>query len=112
MTPSKNVCEDGMHLLRSNQIKLNELVAATDAELRTNARYLERMSTELGPEDFAQLQQAIGLTYAKHALLLDRDLDRLIQPTEVYMHDSMHALFADGLLGLCTFLCFEKSCPV
>ena len=104
---SKVVCEDGTHLLRSNQIKLNELVAATDAELRTNARYLERMSTELGPEDFAQLQQAIGLTYAKHALLLDRDLDRLIQPTAVYMHDYMHALFADGILNLCTYLCFE-----
>ena len=31
----------------------------------------------------------------------------LIQPTDVFMHDYMHALFVDGVLNLVIFLCFE-----
>ena len=104
---SKVADGDGSHMLRCNEIKLDGLVASTDRELRTNARHLERMSAILGPDDFTLLQQAMGLTYAKHGLLLDRALDRVVKPTEIYMHDYMHALFVDGVLNLVIYLCFE-----
>ena len=104
---SNVVDEDGTHLLRCNVISLDELEASTDKELRNNARYLETMVHNTGPADFVQLQQAIGLTYAPHGLLLDRYLDRLVDPTEVYMHDPMHALFVDGVVNLTVYLCFE-----
>ena len=107
-THESNVCDDdGAHVLRCNEIRLDRLVASTDHELRTNARYLERMSTVVGPDEFTLLQQALGLTYAKHGLLLDRALDRLVDPTSVYMHDYMHALFVDGAVNLTIYLCFE-----
>ena len=101
------VDEDGRRLLKCDQIKLDELEASTDAELRTNARYLEQESAMLSPDEFNLLQQALGLTYAKYGLLLDRSLDRIVKPTEVYMHDYMHALYVDGALNLVIYLCFE-----
>ncbi len=104
---SNVVLEDGTHLLRSNQIKLDDLVASTDSELRNNARFLEAKSTTMGSEQFTELQQALGLTYARHGLLLDRSLDRVLQPTHVYLHDYMHALFVDGVLNLVIYLVFE-----
>ena len=100
--------EDGTHLLRCNQIKLDELVASTDRELLTNARFLQRRSARFRPREFRQLQQAIGLTYAPHGLLLDQYVDRLISPTDAYMHDYMHALFVDGVINLTIYLCFEE----
>ena len=106
---SEVVADDGTHLLRCNKIKHHELVKSTDANLRANARYLERMASEL-PIDgdrFKLLQQAVGLTYAKHGILLERELDRLIQPTQVYLHDFMHCLFVDGVINLTIYLLFE-----
>ena len=78
-TESSNVVgEDGTHLLRCNAISLEDLVASTDRELRTNARYVESMSGRVGGEEFTQIQQAVGLTYAPHGILLDRSLDHLL----------------------------------
>lgn len=101
---------DGTNQLRCNEIKLDELVPTTSADLRTNARYLERMASVLprSGDQFTSLQQALGLTYASRGILLDRTLDRLIQPTEVYMHDYMHCLFVDGVLNLLIYLVFEQ----
>ncbi|CAK0813409.1 unnamed protein product [Prorocentrum cordatum] len=104
---SKVVEEDGSAMLRCNQIHLDELVASTDHELRANARYLERMSRTLSNDESVALQQALGLTFAKRGLLLDRALDRLVNPTKVFMHDYMHALFVDGVVNLVTCLTFE-----
>lgn len=105
---SNLVEEDGTRTLRCNQIKLDELEASTDRELRINARFLEQMSGTVGVDEFTRIQQAVGLTYAPHGILVDRSLDRLIQPTDVYMHDYMHALFVDGVLNLVIYLCFEQ----
>ena len=87
-THDSNVADgDGSHMLRCNKNRVDGLAASTGRELRTNARHLERMSALLGPDDFTLLRQAMGLTYAKHGLLLDRVLDRVVKPTEIYMHD-------------------------
>ena len=66
------------------------------------------MSRTMGAEQFIRLQQAVGLTYAPHGILIDRSLDLLIQPTDVFMHDYMHALFVDGVINLTIYLCFEE----
>ena len=108
-THDSNVAqEDGTRLLRCNQIKLHDLEASTDTELRNNARYLEGMYGRLSREEFTHLQQAVGLTYAKHGVLLDRSLDDLLQITHVFMHDQMHALFVDGVVNMTVYLCFEE----
>ena len=84
---SNVVLEDGAHMLRCNQIKLNELEPSKASELRTNARYLQQVPTTMQQADFIAMQQAIGLTYAPHGVLLDKALDRILAPTEVYKHD-------------------------
>ena len=104
---SNVVQEDGSRLLRSSVIKLDGLEASTDAELRTNARYLEQKARTVHGEAFKQLQQAIGLTYAPNGILLDRKLDSILSPTSVYLHDYMHLLYVDGVLNRVIYLLFE-----
>ena len=103
---SKVVEEDGTNLLRCNVIKLDELVPMNGEDLRKNARYL---AGQVGlPEGkFTELQQAIGLTYHPHALLLDRELDDVFDPCDVYQHDTMHGLYVDGVVNLVVYLLFE-----
>ena len=76
----------------------------TGADLRKNARYL---AGQVGKPRFKQLQQAMGFTYHPHALLLDRDLDTVFDPCEVYQHDTMHGCFVDGVMNLVLYLLFE-----
>jgi hypothetical protein len=49
----------------------------------------------------------LGLTHQPHAILLDRSLDTILQPTEVYCHDWMHALFVDGVANHAVCWLFE-----
>jgi len=114
---SNVVDEDGSNLLRCNCIDLGELVPEKGSTLRTNARYLAAQADILGPstKKFTELQQALGLTYHKHALLLDHELDDVFDPCETYQHDSMHGLYVDGAVNLCIYLLFEmfvKRMPV
>ena len=107
-TESSNVCDvDGTRLLRCNCIKLEELVPMSGVDLRKNARFLAAQVHVLRPEPFMEMQQALGLTYAPHALLLDRELDSVFDPCEVYQHDNMHGLFNDGVVNLVIYLLFE-----
>lgn len=107
-TESSNMCdEDGSNLLVCGIIKSEELVPASDGDLRRTARYLERVSGTIAPRQFAEQQQALGITHAPHSILLDRALDRILKPTEVYMHDWMHTLFVDGVVNVVIYLVFE-----
>ena len=106
-TESSNlVDEDGTNLLRCNIIKLDELVPMTGVDLRNNARYIESQ-VGLPVEKFTELQQAVGLTHHPHALLLDRELDDVFDPCEVYQHDTMHGCYVDGVVNLVVYLLFE-----
>ncbi len=105
---SNMVAADGSRLLRCNIIKLDELEASTDTELRNNARFLETQSRTVRGEAFVKLQQAVGLTYAPNGVLLDRELDDILSPTSAFMHDYMHLLYVDGVMNLTVYLTFEK----
>ena len=100
--------EDGTNLLTSNVIKWNGLVPASSKEVRHRARYLEKKCGTIPPDEFIVLQQSLGMTHHKHALLLDRYLDAFFDPVEVYMHDWMHALFVDGVFNLTLYLLLES----
>lgn len=108
-TEESNVVEtDGTNLLRCNVIKLGELVPMTGTDLRKNARYLAGQSGRVTVDKFTELQQSIGLTHHQHALLLDRELDAVFDPCDVYMHDTMHGLYVDGVVNLVIYLLFER----
>ena len=110
-TDQSNVVDsDGTNMLRCNCINLAELVPEKSSELRTNARFLAAQAAVLlpaKPGKFTQLQQALGLTYHKHALLLDTELDDVFDPCKTYQHDSMHGLWVDGAVNLLIYLLFE-----
>ena len=98
---------DGTKLLRCNIVHESGLVKATDADLRATARYLESKSGSMRKTPFNSLQQALGMTHVVGSLLLDRSLDSLILPTQQYMHDWMHTLYADGIANRMVYLLFE-----
>ena len=107
-TSSSRICDqDGANLLVCDKILLDELEPATDADLRTNARFLEAKSATMEKDAFIELQQSMGMTHHKLAVLLDRSLDQVLRPTEVYMHDWMHTLYVDGVVNLSVYLLFE-----
>ena len=91
---SKIVDEDKQALLACHVIKEEDRIAATDDELRANMWYLDAHASQPG---FIELQQALGLTYHRHSLLLDRSLDDIVKPTSQYMHDWMRTLVANGV---------------
>ena len=49
----------------------------------------------------------MGLTYTPNGVLLEESLNDRIDPVESYMHDPMHALFSNGVVGLTIYLVFE-----
>jgi hypothetical protein len=107
-TSTSRICDqDGASMLICTATNLADLQPSTDAELRTNARFLEGKASVLRNDDFLLLQQSMGMTHHKKALLLDRSLDAYLSPTKVYMHDWMHALFVDGVVNSCIYLLFE-----
>ena len=61
----------------------------------------------LPPGRFTRLQQALGLTYHQHAMLLDHELDAVFDPCETYQHDSTRGLYVDGAVNLLVYLLFE-----
>jgi hypothetical protein len=108
-TDKSNLCaEDGSNLLRSNVIRSDQLVEASSSDLRKVARYLAAKAGTMTNDAFAELQQSLGVTHHDHALLLDRSLDDIVQPTEVFMHDWMHGLFVDGVANVMVYLMFES----
>jgi len=44
------------------------------------------------------------MTYHSHAVLLDRPLDKHLDPLDAYWHDWMHGLFVDGICNVCIYL--------
>ena len=108
-TEESKICdEDGTHLLSCKCLRLSDLVPATSRDIRAVARYIEAQHSVLSPEQFRELQQALGMTYHPHGLLLDRALDTMLDPVDIYMHDWMHALFVDGVCNLSVYLLFES----
>ena len=103
---SEIVDEDGSNLLSCDVLTWDELVQASSNDLRKTARYLER-KVNLPPAAFLLLQQSLGMTYHKHALLLNRYLDDYVSPVDVYLHDWMHAIFVDGVFNLILYLLLE-----
>ena len=91
--------DDGTNMLCCGVLKHAELVIATSNDVRKIARYLERQHPITPPDDFKVLQQTLGMTYHKHALLLDRRLDAYVDVSDVYLHDWMHCIFVDGVFN-------------
>ena len=96
--------EDDGRLLVCNVLKHNRLVKSTSDEIRRNARYLATLE---GTARLEPVSQALGLKHRRHSLLLDRSLDDLVSPCDVYTHDWMHCICANGVANLIIYLLFE-----
>ena len=108
-THESMVCdEDGTKLLTCRCTKHDQLVKYTAAEVRTTARYVASQAGIMEPEPFKELQMGLGVTYHAWSILLNRKLDRILDPIKAYMHDPMHCLFVDGICNLALFLLLES----
>jgi len=110
-TEESQMCnEDGTRMLCCKATKEADLVRATSRDVRATARHLERVSGTMDTSSpaFTALQQALGMTYHPHAILLDRSLDDILDPVNVYMHDWMHGCFVDGVCNVLLYLLFES----
>ena len=105
-TIKSELCDaDGTDLLTCGVTKLKDLVPETSKSLRDKARYLQHHRND---RNFADLQQALGITLHPHMFLLDRYLDDHIDIVKVFMHDYMHAFWVDGIFNLMLYLLFEQ----
>ena len=105
---SSHLCEeDDEDLLVSNVIKAEELVPSTNANARGKVRYLEAQKANVGPGQFVEMQQALGMTYHPMSILLDRSLDDIVDPCKIFIHDWMHGLFVGGVWNIVLYLFLE-----
>ncbi len=105
-TIKSELCDaDGTDHLTCGVTKLKDLVPETSKSLRDKARYLQHHRND---RNFADLQQALGITLHPHMFLLDRYLDDHIDIVKVFMHDYMHAFWVDGIFNLMVHLLFEQ----
>ena len=74
--------------------------------IRGSARWLAKQ-VGVAPAKFTEFQQALGITHHPHSLLLNRSLDTIVDPVEIYMHDWMHMIFVDGVFNLVLYLLLE-----
>ena len=59
-TAESRICDhDGSKLLVSNTIKLGDLEAATDSDIRNTARFIERQAATMAKREFVLLQQTL-----------------------------------------------------
>ena len=105
-TIKSEMCDaDGTDLLTCDVTKLKDPAPETSKSLRDKARYLQHHRND---RNFADLQQALGITLHPHMLLLDRYLDDHIDIVKVFMHDYMHAFWVDGIFNLTLHLLFAQ----
>ena len=100
-----------MGLLRCDVIRECDLDLASDEDIRNAYRRLEEMHGCMPPKDFEALEQAIGFTFHPHAVLLNRNLDDVLKPAAVFVHDWMHGLVSDGQVNIISFCYSRRTYP-
>ena len=72
----------------------SQLRLVTDQELLDSYQRLHTRSSSCTKKAFAQWQQATGLTYSRHALMLNQPLleNGIIRPATQFCHDWMHGV--------------------
>ena len=90
---SEVVPEDGSGLLVCDLLGEDDLLFATDADIKETMRRLEHYSAIDDKKNFALRQQAYGFTYVPGCLLLDATLENHVFPaTQAAMqHPSFEA---------------------
>ena len=81
----------------------DELIFATDDDIRDTIQRLVAHKAVDSPQVFTKRQQALGFTYQEHGLLFDDALKDIVFPANQYAHDPMHCIFAGGVFNLVIF---------
>ena len=90
----------------THQTKLSQLLVPSDAEILESFDRLECNFHSMPKKDFEIWQKACGLTYSKHALLLDKQLrhNGILAPARQYCHDWMHCLVSAGIVQVAIYV--------
>ena len=104
---SEVVPEDGSGLLVCDLLGEDDLVFATDADIKSTMRRLEYYSERDDKKTFALRQQAYGFTYTPGCLLLDATLENHVKPATQAAFDWMHCFMVSGVFSTILFLVLE-----
>ena len=81
-------------MVHCGSYKYNQLELVTDQDLLDSYQRLHARHGTCTKKEFAQWQQATGLSYSKYALMLDQDLlsKNIVRPASQFCHDWMHGI--------------------
>jgi len=85
-------------------ISNENLVFATDQDVRATQLRLRAASATHTKANFDMLQKATSFNYEPHGILQDDELFDIVKPISQYCHDPMHCLVVGGVFNTCMFL--------
>ena len=91
----------------STYTKVADLQLASSQEILESWVRMEKRSTTLSQKEFKLWQQATGITWNANSIVARQSLRAHLQPQEQYVHDWMHCLLSNGLIGLALVYIFD-----
>ena len=91
----QNSIPAGENVIQTTHNKYSQLVLCSDQELLSSYQRLDqRRGTCRTKAEFSKWQVACGLTWSKHALMLNHRLNEkgMVQPVSQFCHDYMHGI--------------------
>jgi hypothetical protein len=101
------VLEDGTTLMVSDMLREQDLVFATNQDIKdTVIRLAARKQTDSAGM-FALRQQACGFKHEPNSMLLDKHLDDVLKPASQFAFDWMHLSVVHGVFNTVLYLLLE-----
>ena len=109
VTSSSSAVErDTTNLLTDDIIAEENIVSASNADIRDTLRRLAAHKATETKTRFKIREQAYGFSLHDHGILTDPALESIVMPVDQYCHDWMHGIFSSGVFNVITFRCFNS----
>eukprot|EP00438_Fugacium_kawagutii_P025109 Skav213458 [mRNA] locus=scaffold837:805945:808133:- [translate_table: standard] len=80
--------------------KVSDLKLSSSSELLASWDRMEARARSCSQAEFKMWQQATGISWNPFSVVACKELRQVLQPQEQYVHDWMHCLLSNGLLGI------------
>ena len=89
--------------------KVSQLKLSSSNEILASWDRMEVRASICSQKDFKMWQQATGISWNAHSVVCCKQLRHVLQPQEQYVHDWLHCLLSNGLLGIALLKVFESA---
>lgn len=93
----------------SSFTKVSDLKLSSSNELLASWDRMEARASSCSQTEFKMWQQATGISWNPFSVVACKDLRHVLRPQEQYVHDWMHCLLSNGLLGIALVKVFEAA---